>query len=213
MNRIAVICATIGLALSGLSAPANAATGTGGLTCTTPNVTQAYIDGHGPYTRVTGSCSDGPAGTTWRMKVKFEKLGNTYTKTYGWADYGTYGIVTSDRLLDQVVSVVYQWGDLVVPTKTQASQDWPSPPSSIVLSHVEGSMSTGWYVAGTRYGVPVFTTFPRIGVIRNVTCATDETGACEAAWLRFYRELALFRDSELVTAGKGAVRHLPERNA
>lgn len=73
-------------------------------------------------------------------------------------------------------------------------------------------MSTGWYVEGTRYGVPVFSTFPRIGVIRNQTCVADTTGACEAAWTRFYRELAQFRDAELVTAGKGAQRRLPERN-
>lgn len=116
------------------------------------------------------------------------------------------------KALALAITVAAFVASLLAAAPAQASQDWPSPPSSIVLSHVEGSMSTGWYVEGTRYGVPVFTTFPRIGVIRNQTCATDVTGACEAAWTRFYRELALFRDAELVAAGKGAQRRLPERN-
>lgn len=77
-----------------------------------------------------------------------------------------------------------------------AAQDWVQPPSSIELSHVEGSMSTGWYIEGHRYGIPVATTFPRIGLIRHITCSVDETGACEAAWLRFYRGFAAFRDAE-----------------
>lgn len=86
------------------------------------------------------------------------------------------------------------------------AQTWAQPPTSIELSHVEGSMATGWYVEGHRYGLPIFANFPRIGFIRNVTCAEDETGACEAAWLRFYRELALFRDSEPKPASLHATR-------
>lgn len=111
-----------------------------------------------------------------------------------------------------IATTVAVAASLLAATPAHASQDWPSPPSSIVLSHVEGSMSTGWYVEGTRYDIPVFAHFPRIGLIRNVTCATDPSGACEAAWMRFYRELALFRDAEVVAKGRGAVRHLPERN-
>ena len=118
-----------------------------------------------------------------------------------------------NRLASLVAALALAVGAMLTAAPAQASQDWPSPPSSIVLTHVEGSMSTGWYVEGSRYGVPVFTTFPRIGIIRNQVCAVDLSGACEAAWTRFYRDLALFRDSELVTAGKGAVRRLPERNA
>lgn len=117
------------------------------------------------------------------------------------------------KTLALAVTLVAVVASLLAATPAHASQDWPSPPSSIVLSHVEGSMSTGWYVEGTRYDIQIFAHFPRIGLIRNVTCATDLTGACEAAWMRFYRELALFRDAELVAAGKGAQRRLPERNA
>lgn len=101
-----------------------------------------------------------------------------------------------NRTISTIVALTVALGGLLVAAPAQASQDWPSPPSSIVLTHVEGSMSTGWYIAGTRYHVPVFFTLPRIGLIRNVTCADDETGACEATWLRFYRSLAAFRDAE-----------------
>ena len=73
-------------------------------------------------------------------------------------------------------------------------------------------MSTGWYIAGARYDVPVFFTLPRIGLIRNVTCGEDTTGTCDASWTRFYRELALFRDAETIAKGRGAVRHIPEQN-
>jgi hypothetical protein len=117
-----------------------------------------------------------------------------------------------NRIAAVLVTLSVAFGGLLVAGPAQASQDWPSPPSSIVLTHVEGSMSTGWYVAGTRYDLPVFFTLPRIGVIRNVTCATDATGTCEASWTRFYRELALFRDAETIAKGHGGVRRLPEQN-
>lgn len=117
-----------------------------------------------------------------------------------------------NRTVSALVTLTVALGGLLVAAPAQASQDWPSPPSSIVLTHVEGSMSTGWYVAGTRYDLPVFFTLPRIGVIRNVTCATDATGTCEASWTRFYRELALFRDAETIAKGHGGVRRLPEQN-
>lgn len=116
------------------------------------------------------------------------------------------------KTLALVVTVAAVVASLLAATPAQASQDWPSPPSSIVLTHVEGSMSTGWYIAGTRYDLPVYFTLPRIGVIRNVTCATDATGSCEVSWTRFYRELALFRDAETIAKGHGPVRRLPEQN-
>ncbi len=119
MNRIASIAATVALALSALlvASPADATVGTDGLTCAAPVTTQVYVDGHGPYTRVTVGCTDGPAGTTWRAKVRFvDVFGGQYVKTYGWADYGNTGSVTSTRIGDEVMSVVYQWGDVVVPT-------------------------------------------------------------------------------------------------
>lgn len=119
MNRIASIAATVALIAGTLlvASPVQATVGTDGLTCAAPVTTRIYVDGHGPYTRVTVGCTDGPAGTTWRAKVRFETVfGSQYVKTYGWADYDNTGSVTSTRLLDEVVSVTYQWGDLVVPT-------------------------------------------------------------------------------------------------
>lgn len=92
---------------------------------------------------------------------------------------------------------------IITSTPAQArQQDWPMPPSSVILSHVEGTMATGWYVAGTRYGIPVYFNLPRIGIIRNQTCATDTTGACDATWTAYYRTLASFRDAELAAHPK-----------
>lgn len=91
-----------------------------------------------------------------------------------------------------------------------AGQDWPMPPSSIILEHVAGTMSTGFYLEGHRYGsgIPVAFTLPRIGIIRNVTCATDTTGACDDRWTSYYRSLAAFRDAEqLAKTGRSPARH------
>lgn len=89
-----------------------------------------------------------------------------------------------------------------------ASQDWPMPPSSIILDHVTGTMSTGFYIEGHRYGIPVAFTLPRIGIIRNVTCAPDTTGACDDRWTSYYRSLAAFRDAEqLAKTGRSPARH------
>ena len=117
-----------------------------------------------------------------------------------------------NRITAALVTLTVALGGLLVPAPAKASQDWPSQPSSIVLTHVEGSMSTGWYIADTRYDLPVYFTLPRIGVIRNVTCATDATCVCDASWTRFYRELALFRDAETIANGPGGVLRLPEQN-
>lgn len=100
--------------------------------------------------------------------------------------------------MNRIASLVAALALVVTPVlvgSPASAQDWVQPPSSIELSHVDGSMAMGWYIEGTRYHVPVFFTLPRIGLIRNVTCADDATGACDAAWLRFYRELAQFRDA------------------
>lgn len=82
------------------------------------------------------------------------------------------------------------------------------PPSSIILDHVTGTMSTGFYIEGHRYGIPVAFTLPRIGIIRNVTCAPDTTGACDDRWTSYYRSLAAFRDAEqLAKTGQSPARH------
>lgn len=197
MNRIATIFASLALAATPvvITSPADATVGTGGLTCTAPVISQTTIDEHGPYTQVAGVCTDGPADTTWRMRVRFETVfGTYYTKTYGWADYGDPGRVVSTRIGDEVFSVVYQWGDAVVPTRVALSGSHALPPTGLVLSHVEGSNPAGWYVEATRYQIPVFLTFPKLSVVKAQTC--DGDALCISLWRSFYADLAAFRDAE-----------------
>ena len=197
MNRIATILASLTLiAAPALTAtPASATTGTNGLTCSDPVIGQPYIDGHGPYTTVRGGCSAGPADTTWRMRVRFETVfGGYYWKSYGWADYtATTGQVVSTRIGDEVFSIVYQWGDSVVPTSS-TKVGHALPPTGLVLSHVEGSNATGWYVEATRYHIPIFATWPKFSVIKTQTCEGD--AGCISLWRSFYAALTAFRDAE-----------------
>lgn len=196
MNRIATILASLTLiAAPALTAtPASATTGTNGLTCSDPVIGQTYIDGRGPYALVTGGCTAGPADTTWRMRVRFQDVfGGFYYKSYGWADYPGTSRVVSTRSLDTVVSVTYQWGDSVVPT-SPAKVGHALPPTGLVLSHVEGSNATGWYVEATRYQIPVFLTFPKLSVVKAQTC--DGDALCISLWRSFYADLAAFRDAE-----------------
>lgn len=95
------------------------------------------------------------------------------------------------------------------PPAQARQQDWPLPPSSIVLSHVDGTMSTGFYIEGHRYGIPVAFTLPRIGIIRNQTCGADLTGACDTTWTAFYRTLVAFRDAAAPATSKTPARTAP----